>query len=157
MSLKSSSQIAWLVASLVLILLPIPALCAPAHDFAGTVLKVSEPNGLSVRITESGLKDLGNSIDVILAQPLPDLSYLRDKELQFYLVGHDILGRPVCDAYLDGKSIQDVYYCKKYPDYCELYGSDFRNELIGYDFYSPCYNGYCSSRYPVGCYSCNTL
>ncbi len=144
-----------LIAFLMLVFLSVPAFSATAHDFAGTVLKVSEPNGLKVRITESGLQGLGNSTEVILAQTLPDLSYFRGKELQFDIVGHDILGRPVCDAYLDGKSIQDVYYCIKYPDYCELYGSDFRNELIGYDYYSPCYNGYCSYYYPAGCYSCS--
>lgn len=153
--LKSNSQIALWTAFLTLLLLSMPALSAPAHDFAGTVQRVSEPSELFVKITETQIQGLGNSTDVILKQPLPDLSYLRGKKLQFDVMGHDILGRPVCDAYIDGRSVQDAYYCMKYPDYCELYGSDFRNELIGYDFYNPCYNGYCSDYYPAGCHSCS--
>jgi hypothetical protein len=58
LSLKSSSQIALLIAFLMLVLLPISALSATVHDFTGTVMKVSEPNGLNVRITELELQDL---------------------------------------------------------------------------------------------------
>lgn len=105
------------------------------YDFMGVVLKVSEPNALYVNVTKSNTIALGKT-EVLLNQPLPDLSYFRDKELQFDIIGPDILKRPVCDVYLNGRTIQDVYYCIKYPAMCAYYGPYFNNQLIGTEAYS---------------------
>jgi hypothetical protein len=108
---------------------------AQTYDFTGFVLKVSEPNALYVNVTQSNTIALGKT-EVLLKQPLPDLSYFKNKVLQFDILGHDILGRPVCDVYLNGRTIQDVYYCIKYPSLCAYYGPYFNNQLIGTEAYS---------------------
>ncbi|HUI40176.1 MAG TPA: hypothetical protein VLY86_04555 [Methanothrix sp.] len=107
----------------------------PTYDFTGFVLKVSEPNLLYVNVTQSNTIALGKT-EVLLNQPLPDLSYFNNKVLQFDILGHDILGRPVCDVYLNGRTIQDVYYCIKYPALCAYYGPYFNNQLIGTEAYT---------------------
>jgi len=153
-SMRVPIQVSWIqaipyVTLLMLFLLCLPAFSEVAHDFSGTVLRVSDQNGLYVNVTQPGTTGLRGNVEVLLKQPLPDLNYFIGSELQFDILGHDILGRPVCDAYLAGSSIQDVYYCKKYPDLCALYGSNFRSDLIGrdYPFYYPYYY---PSYYPGG-------
>jgi hypothetical protein len=143
------------MALVMLLFFPTPAFSTLTYDFVGTVLKVSEPNSLFVNVTESRIEGLKGDTEVLLKQPLPDLSSFKGKELQFDILGYDILGRPVCTVYLDGIRIHDVYYCNKYPEYCDYNSRIFPNELIGYDLYGPCYNG-CRSYYgQSGCYSCN--
>ena len=143
------------MALVMLFFFPTPAFSTLTYDFVGTVLKVSEPNSLFVNVTESRIEGLKGDTEVLLKQPLPDLSSFKGKELQFDILGYDILGRPVCTVYLDGIRIHDVYYCNKYPEYCDYNSRIFPNELIGYDLYGPCYNG-CRSYYgQSGCYSCN--
>jgi hypothetical protein len=119
---------------------------AQTYDFTGFVLKVSEPNALYVNVTQSNTVALGKT-EVLLDQPLPDLSYFKDKVLQFDILGHDILGRPVCDVYLNGRTIQDVYYCIKYPSLCAYYGPYFNNQLIGTEAYSRQYYFWPPYRY----------
>lgn len=111
---------------------------AGAYDFSGIAIKVSEPNSLYVSVTSSNTNTItvGSKIEVLFEQPLADLSYFRNQELQFDITGHDILGRPVCDVYLNGRTIQDVYYCIKYPALCAYYGPYFNNQLIGTEAYS---------------------
>ncbi len=143
------------VALVMLFFFSTPAFSILTHDFVGTVSEVSEPNSLLVDVTESRIVDLKGDTEVLLEQPLPDLSFVNGKELQFDIIGYDIMGRPVCTPYRDGIRIHDVYYCNKYPEYCRYGARIFPNELIGYDLYGPYYNG-CHSCYgQSGCYSCN--
>ncbi len=118
-------------------------LSVSAFDFAGTVTEVSQSNGMCINITDRGATEFTGKVEVLLDQSIADLSCFRDKELHFDILGYDILGRPVCNAYFNGMTIQNVYYCGKYPDLCALYGSSFRNELIGRDY---------SQYYPWGGY-----
>jgi len=138
-----------------LLFFPAPAFSDLSYDFVGTVLEVSEPNSLFVSVKESRMEDLKGDIEVLLKQPLPDLSSFNGKELQFDISGYDILGRPICIAYLDGIRIHDVYYCNKYPEYCHYNNRIFPNELIGYDLYGPYYCGSHSYYGQGSCYYCN--
>lgn len=117
---------------------------AGSYDFSGIALKVSEPNSMTVSVTSSSTNEiaLGSKVEVLFEPGLADLSYFRNKALQFEILGHDILGRPVCDVYLNGRKIQDVYWCRQYPALCAYYGSYFNNELIGTEAYSGRYYYY---------------
>ncbi|MDD1760825.1 MAG: hypothetical protein LUQ59_01200 [Methanothrix sp.] len=117
-----------------------------AYDFVGTVEKISEPNGMTVNVTQSGTLGLHAEVEVLLDKPLDGLSYFRGKELQFDILGHDILGRPVCDAYLDGTDIREVAYCRLNPIECNFkkYAPyDWTNQYV----YAPCYYGQCNYYY----------
>lgn len=127
------------VVLLMLLVICLPALSDIPHDFGGTVLGVSDQNGLYVEVTQPGTTGLGGSMHILLKQPVPNLFYFLGSELQFDILGHDILGRLVCDAYLAGGPIQDVYYCGEYPDVCAFYGPHFRGDLYNWDR-SPIYH-----------------
>lgn len=131
-----------------LILLPFSAL---AHDFSGRVETVSEPNSMWVNVTQNGTLGPPSLVEVLLNKPLEGLAYFKGKELQFEIQGHDLLGRPVCEAYLEGTNIRDAYYCLLYPVECSYrrnapawgYGPIYiydNPRLLPYDR-----RGYCSS------------
>ncbi len=118
---------------------------AGTYDFSGIALTVSEPNILTVSVTSSNTNTItvGSKIEVIISSPgLPDLSYFRNKELQFDITGRDLRGTLVCDVYLNGRTIQDVYWCRQYPAQCAYYGPYFNSELIGTEAYSGRYYYY---------------
>ncbi len=120
------------------VLLMLLAICLPAlsdipHDFAGIVLGISDQNGLYVEVTQPGTTGSIGGVHMLLKQPAPNLYYFLGSELKFDILGHDILGRLVCDAYFAGGPIQDVYYCGEYPDVCAFYGSHFRGNLYNWD------------------------
>lgn len=144
---RSSRRIAARIALILLLSLPLLVFSALAYDFAGTVEKVSEPNGMTVNATKPDTYGLQAKVEVLLDKPLADLICFKGKELQFDILGHDILGRPVCEAYLDGVNIRYVYYCRQNP----VDGSDCRNclayEWTGRYLYTPC-DGQCRSYYP---------
>jgi len=131
-----------------ILLLSLPLLIFPAlaYDFTGTVVKVSEPNSMTVNVTQPGTYGLQATLEVLLDKPLADLARFKGKELRFEVKGHDILGRLVCDAYLNDINIRDVYsgwqtpvyyvYQPRYPDW-EWTGA----------YYAPCV-GQCRSYYP---------
>lgn len=123
-----------------------------AYDFVGTVVKISEPNGMTVNVTQSGTLGLQAEVEVLLDKPLDGISNFRGKNLQFEILGHDILGRPVCEAYLDGTNIREIAYCTLHPIECNFkkYASsvpyapfDWTNRYV----YPPCYNGNCKYDY----------
>jgi hypothetical protein len=148
---KSSRKVAACVALILLLSLPLLAFSALAYDFVGTVEKVSEPNGMTVDVTQPGTYGLQAKVEVLLDKPLADLICFKGKELQFEILGHDILDRPVCEAYLDGINIRYVYYCRQNPVDCS-YSSYCRNspayERTGRYLYAPCYGQQCQSYYP---------
>ncbi|MDD1750168.1 MAG: hypothetical protein LUO89_09875 [Methanothrix sp.] len=148
--LHTSRRIASRIILLLLLSLPLLVFSALAYDFVGTVEKVSEPNGMTVNVTQPGTYGLQADVEVLLDKPLADLVFFKGKELQFEILGHDILDRPVCEAYLDGTNIRHVSYCRLNPVDCS-YSSYCRNspacELTGGYLYIPCY-GQCRSFYP---------
>ena len=111
-------RILFCLALIILFIFTSPALSTATYDFVGTVLKTTETNGLYVNITQSNIEGLFGPTEILLETPMAELSYYRGQELQFDMLGHDILGRPVCNAYYNGVGIRDAYYCKKNPDQC---------------------------------------
>ena len=106
----------------------VPAVSQVPTDLVGTVLNIRDENSMYVNFTKSNIPGIEEAMLILLPQPVPikDLIYFQGKELSFSLLGHDILGRPVCDAYFDGIPIID--YLKRY----ETYG----NYAPGYGYYS---------------------
>jgi hypothetical protein len=144
-SKTAKSRIAARIALILLLsLLVLPAL---AYDFTGTVVKVTETNRMTVNITQPGTYGSQAKVEVLLDKPLANLVSFKGKELQFEILGHDILGRPVCEAYLDGINIRNVYDEWQPPIY---YG--YRPGYVGWEwtgrYYFPCYYGQCQSYYP---------
>ncbi len=115
----------------------VPAVSQVPANLVGTVLSIRDENSMYVNFTKSNIPGMEGVTLVLFPQPVPmtDLLYFQGKELSFSLLGHDILGRPICDAYFDGIPIID--YLKRY----ETYG----NYAPGYGYYSP-RHGYYSSR-----------
>jgi hypothetical protein len=103
------SQIGARMALLLLFSLSLLVLPSAAYDFTGTVVKVSEPNSITVNITQPGTYGVQAKVEVLLDKPLANLASFKGKELQFEMLGHDILGRPICEAYLNGINIRNVY------------------------------------------------
>lgn len=128
-----------LLFSLALLVLP-----AAAYDFTGTVVKVTEPNSMTVNITQPGTYGLQAKVDVLLDKPLANLASFKGKELQFEMLGRDILGRPICDAYLNGINIRNVYDGWQLPI---VYG--YRP---GYYYYGWEWDGRYDPRYYVPCF-----
>lgn len=143
----SSRRIAAQIALILLLSSLFLVFSALAYDFAGTVEKVSEPNGMTVNVTQPGTYGLQAEVEVLLDKPLADLICFKGKELQFDILGHDILGRPVCEAYLDGVNIRYVSYCRQNPVDCSYGRNCLVREWTGRHLYAPCY-GLCRSYYP---------
>jgi hypothetical protein len=128
------------------------ALPAAAYDFAGTVVKVTEPNIMKVNITQPGTYGVQAEVEILLDKPLSNLGSFKGKELQFEILGHDILGRPVCEAYLNGINIRNVYDGWQPPivytySPAYYYYSDWRWDGRDYwRYYPPCF-GQCQSYY----------
>lgn len=111
----------------------------PATGYlGGTVLSIKDENSMYVNFTNSNILGMNGVTLILLSHPVSvkDLMYFQGRELSFSLLGHDILGRPVCDAYFGGVPID--YYLKQY----ELY----RNSPPGHGYYPSRY-GYYSSEY----------
>jgi len=146
-SKTAKSRIAARMALILLFSLPLLGHPALAYDFTGTVEKVSEPNGMTVNVTQPGTYGLQAKVEVLLDKPLADLIYFKGKELQFEILGHDILGRPVCEAYLNEINIRVVYNGWQNPVYYS-----YRQSYPGWEwtgrYYIPCDYGRCRSYYP---------
>jgi len=146
----AQSQIGARIALILIFSLPLLVLPAIAYDFTGTVVKVTEPNSMTVNITQAGTYGLQAKVEVLLDKPLSNLASFKGKELQFEILGHDILGRPVCEAYLEGVNIRYVYYCRQNSadySYCRNCRNCLAGEWTGRYVYTPC-DGHCLSYYP---------
>ncbi len=144
---NAESKIGARIALILFFSLPLLTLTASAYDFTGTVEKVTEPNSMTVNIAQSGTYGLQAKVEVLLDKPLANLASFKGKELQFEIMGHDILGRPICEAYLNGINIRNVYDGWQTPI---VYG--YRPGYYYYDwewdgrYYRPCF-GQCGSYY----------
>jgi hypothetical protein len=146
-SKTAKSRIAARMALILLFSLPLLGLPALAYDFTGTVEKVSGPNSMTVNVTQPGTYGLQTKVEVLLDKPLADLVYFKGKELQFEILGQDILGRPVCEAYLNEINIRVVY-----NDWQNTVYYSYRQSYPGWEwtggYYVPCDYGRCRSYYP---------
>jgi len=139
-------RIAARIALFLLFTMPLLVLAANAYDFMGTVVKVAEPNGMTVNVTQSGTYGLQATVEVLFDGPLANLDSFKGKELQFEILGHDILGRPVCEAYLNGINIREVYNGWQNPVGYSYHSGYADWEWAG-RYYMPCF-GQCRSYYP---------
>lgn len=74
----------------------------------GTVLDATNSNDLYINIKESNDASLAGVVHVILSMPVFYPEYFQGKDLRFDVIGHDILGRPVVEAYLGNARVQDL-------------------------------------------------
>ena len=87
-----------------------PIISASSFDFNGTATGYSGNNILFVNITESSIPGLKGETEVMLSEAAPRyiLEFLVNKELSFDHLGHDISGKLISDAYLNGVSLQEL-------------------------------------------------
>ena len=115
-----------------------PAISQAPADLVGTVLSIKDENSMNVNVTKSNISGIEGATLILLPRPVPmkDLLYFQGKELSFSLLGHDILGRPICDAYFNGIAIAN--YASRYGYHSPEYGY----YAPGYGYYSPEYGYY---------------
>ncbi len=116
----------------------------------GIVQSIRDENSMYVNFTKSNIPGMEGVTLILLPYPVPDLMYFQGKELSFSLLGHDIMGRPVCDAYFNGMRID--YYLTLYEKYgtyapwYEYYPLWHGYYTPGYGFY-PLWQGHYTPRY----------
>ena len=131
----------------------VPTASPVPGSLVGTLLTIRDENSIYVNFTKSNIPGMQGTTLILLPRPvsMKILLYFQGKELSFSLLGHDILGRPICDVYFNGLPIED--YTSEYGYYSHPYG--YYSPKYGY--YSPM-NGYYSPRHryyspPYGSYS----
>ncbi len=132
----------------------------------GKVVNIVDENSMYVDFTGSKLSGLNGTTLVLLSHPivLRGMQNFQGKELSFNLLGHDILGRPVVDAYYNGVPISTIlsrywdiqngygYYGYNYGYYPMYYGYDYgdyypRYYRYNYGYYPRYYGNYASFAY----------
>ncbi len=110
-----------------------PAVSQAQGYLTGTILSIRDENSMYVNFTKSNIPGMEGVTLILLPRPVSmrALLYFQGKELSFNLLGHDILGRPICDAYFSGIPIEEYFSVYGY------YSS-------GHGYYSPTYYGYYS-------------
>lgn len=78
------------------------------NDLTGTVVKTDGENSLWINITEPNEYNLMGVVQVLLSRPEEGLQSFVGDELQFDVLGRDILGRPVVEAYYRGVPIGNI-------------------------------------------------
>jgi len=94
----------------ILICLSFQTVSAVPFDFTGTATGYRGNNILYVNVTESNIPGLKGETEIILSEAAPRyiLEFVVNKELSFDYLGHDISGKLIGDAYLDGVSLQEL-------------------------------------------------
>lgn len=123
-----------------------PTASQVSGSLVGTLLTIRDENSMYVNFTKSNIPGMEGTTLILLPRtvPMKVLLYFQGKELSFSLLGHDILGRPICDVYFNGLPIED--YTSEYG----YYSHPYRYYYPPYGYYSPM-NGYYSP--PDGYYS----
>ncbi len=115
-----------------------PAVSQTTGLLVGTVLDVKDENSMIVDITSSNVPGIYGTTLILLPHPIPmrQLIYFQGKQLSFNLLGYDIQGRPICDAYYNGIPI----------DYFEYYAIMNYNKYYyyPYNYYYASYSSYSS-------------
>jgi hypothetical protein len=130
----------------------VPTASPVPGSLAGTFLTIRDENSMYVNFTKSNIPGMQGTTLILLPRPVSMriLLYFQGKELSFSLLGHDILGRPICDVYFNGLPIEDYtseygYYSHPYGYYSPQYG--YYSPMNGYyspqdGYYSPPYRNY---------------
>jgi len=89
-----------------------PAVSQAPGYLVGTVVDVRDDNSMYVDFGASNIPGMQGVTLILLQNPVPfrEMLFLRGKQLTFAHLGHDILGRPICDAYYYGININYIYY-----------------------------------------------
>jgi hypothetical protein len=97
-----------IIVGLALILSMAPAISQAPEYLSGTVLSIRDENSMYVNFPNSNIPGMQGATLILLPRPviMRDLLYFQGRELSFSLLGHDILGRPVCNAYFEGMPIE---------------------------------------------------
>ena len=134
----------------------VPAASQTPGYLVGTLLTIRDENSMYVNFTQSNIPGMEGVTLILLPRPVSmrALQYFQGKELSFSFLGHDILGRPICDAYFSGIPIDEYfsvygYYSSQYKYYSPVYG--YYSPMYGY--YSPQYGYYPSQYGQYGYYS----
>ncbi len=94
-----------------------PQVYVPSSQYIpGIVTMVQDKNSMYVDFGASAFPDLQGNMLVLLPRPLifTDLHSLQGVNLTFRLIGHDLLGRPIMDAYYNGYLIDDLNAVQAY-------------------------------------------
>jgi hypothetical protein len=130
----------------------VPTVTQVPGSLVGTLLTIRDENSMYVNFTKSNIPGMEGTTLILLPRPvsMKILLYFQGKELSFSLLGHDILGRPICDVYFNGLPIEDYtseygYYSHPYGYYYPQYG--YYSPMNGYyspsdGYYSPPYGNY---------------
>ena len=130
----------------------VPTASQVPGSLVGTFLTIRDENSMYVNFTKSNIPGMEGTTLILLPRPvsMKILLYFQGKELSFSLLGHDILGRPICDVYFNGLPIEDYtseygYYSHPYGYYSPQYG--YYSPMNGYyspsdGYYSPPYGNY---------------
>jgi hypothetical protein len=130
----------------------VPTASQAPGSLVGTLLTIRDENSMYVNFTKSNIPGMEGTTLILLPRTVPMrvLLYFQGKELSFSLLGHDILGRPICDVYFNGLPIEDYtseygYYSHPYGYYSPQYG--YYSPMNGYyspqdGYYSPPYGNY---------------
>ncbi len=111
----------------------VPAVSQTTGLMVGTVLDVRDENSMIVDITSSNVPGIQGTTLILLPKPVPmrQLMYFQGKQLSFNLLGYDILGRPICNAYYNGVPIDYFdYYARM------AYNRYYYNYYNYYNYYS---------------------
>jgi hypothetical protein len=125
----------------------VPTASQVPGPLVGTLLTIRDENSMYVNFTKSNIPGMKGATLILLPRTVPMriLLYFQGKELSFSLLGYDILGRPICDAYFNGLPIEDYsseygYYSHQYGYYSPWYGyysPPHGNYSFWQEFYSP--------------------
>jgi hypothetical protein len=125
----------------------VPTVSQVPGSLVGTFLTIRDENSMYVNFTKSNVPGMEGVMLILLPRPVTMriLLYFQGKVLSFNLLGYDILGRPICDAYFNGLPIEDYtsehgYYSPQYGYYSPRYGyysPPYGYYSFGNEFYSP--------------------
>jgi len=99
------------------VLLSVPGAMAAYNDLTGTVLSVSSEGVATINIASSNTLGITGVTTILLSDQATAaaLHNYIGKELTFEILGYDILGRLVCEAYQNGVPIDYVPATVKLP------------------------------------------
>jgi hypothetical protein len=115
--MEMKSRIWFMIVGLALITtLAAPAVSQTPAYLVGTVLSIRDENSMYVNFMQSNIPGMQGTTLILLPRPVTmrNLLYFQGKVLTFSLLGHDILGRPICDAYYNGIPL-DYFTNTRYP------------------------------------------
>jgi len=145
------SRIWFIIVGLALIAtLAAPAVSQAPQYLVGTVLSIRDENSMYVNFMQSNIPGMQGPTLVLLPRPIAmrNLQYFQGMQLTFSLLGHDILGRPICDVYYNGIPLDSFADYKYLLDY--FAGTGYSSQYYvssGYSSYYSTGSGYSGTYY----------